>query len=166
MKLAPDFPSLADGIAEPHPDMSIKVAAFTVREKSSNTENESSEGPSWRKNNCISCVIIMIMCTEMITFQFYNWLHNSLSCRSVVKYRRLVGGWSLTVPVPRLLALLDRDFLLPSILSQWFCCFRLVVYCCIRRSRLISSWCWGFDRNVWFWYFLVMLIYLYTFRLL
>ena len=31
-----DFPSLADEIAEPHPDMNIKVAAFTVREKSSN----------------------------------------------------------------------------------------------------------------------------------
>ena len=33
----PDFPSIADGIAEPHPDMNIKVAAFTVSEKSSNT---------------------------------------------------------------------------------------------------------------------------------
>ena len=32
-----DFPSLADEIAEPHPDMNIKVAAFTVSEKSSNT---------------------------------------------------------------------------------------------------------------------------------
>ena len=32
----PDFPSLADGNAEPHPDMNIKVAAFTVSEKSSN----------------------------------------------------------------------------------------------------------------------------------
>ena len=32
----PDFPSLADEIAEPHPDMNIKVAAFTVSEKSSN----------------------------------------------------------------------------------------------------------------------------------
>ena len=32
-----DFPSLADEIAEPHPDMSIKVAAFTVSEKSSTT---------------------------------------------------------------------------------------------------------------------------------
>ena len=31
-----DFLSLADEIAEPHPDMNIKVAAFTVREKSSN----------------------------------------------------------------------------------------------------------------------------------
>ena len=36
-KKKPDFPSLADEIAEPHPDMNIKVAAFTVSEKSSNT---------------------------------------------------------------------------------------------------------------------------------
>ena len=35
--IKPDFPSLADEIAEPHPDMNIKVAAFTVSEKSSNT---------------------------------------------------------------------------------------------------------------------------------
>ena len=35
--MKPDFPSLADGIAEPYPDMIIKVAAFTVSEKSSNT---------------------------------------------------------------------------------------------------------------------------------
>ena len=33
-----DFPSLADEIAEPRPDMNIKVAAFTVSEKSINTE--------------------------------------------------------------------------------------------------------------------------------
>ena len=36
MKLAPDFPCLADEIAEPHPDMNIKVSAFTGSEKSSN----------------------------------------------------------------------------------------------------------------------------------
>ena len=30
-----DFPSLADELAEPYPDMNIKVAAFTVSEKSS-----------------------------------------------------------------------------------------------------------------------------------
>ena len=35
--LEPDFPSLADEIAEPRPDMNIKVAAFTVSEKSINT---------------------------------------------------------------------------------------------------------------------------------
>ena len=35
--IKPDFPSLADRIAESHPDMNIKVAAFTVSEKSSNT---------------------------------------------------------------------------------------------------------------------------------
>ena len=28
--MKPDFPSLADEIAEPYPDMNIKVAAFTV----------------------------------------------------------------------------------------------------------------------------------------
>ena len=33
----PDFPSLAGEIAEPRPDMNIKVAAFTVGEKSINT---------------------------------------------------------------------------------------------------------------------------------
>ena len=32
----PEFPSLADGIAEPRPDKNIKVPAFTVSEKSSN----------------------------------------------------------------------------------------------------------------------------------
>ena len=32
-----NFPSLADEIAEPHLDMNIKVVAFTVSEKSSNT---------------------------------------------------------------------------------------------------------------------------------
>ena len=39
LKIEPDFPSLADEIAEPHPDtcMNIKVAVFTVSEKSSNT---------------------------------------------------------------------------------------------------------------------------------
>ena len=28
--IKPDFPSLADEIAEPRPDMNIKLAAFTV----------------------------------------------------------------------------------------------------------------------------------------
>ena len=42
----PDFPSLADIIAEPHPDMSIKVAAFTVSEKSSNTQIEDKALPN------------------------------------------------------------------------------------------------------------------------
>ena len=40
VKIKPDFPSLADKIAEPHPDMNIKVAAFTVSEKSSNTSQQ------------------------------------------------------------------------------------------------------------------------------
>ena len=29
LKIKPDFPSLADEIAEPRPDMNVKVAAFT-----------------------------------------------------------------------------------------------------------------------------------------
>ena len=36
IKINPDFPSLADEIAWPRLDMNIKVAAFTVSEKSSN----------------------------------------------------------------------------------------------------------------------------------
>ena len=36
----PDFPSIADEIAKPHLDMNIKVAAFTVSEKSSNTDSK------------------------------------------------------------------------------------------------------------------------------
>ena len=35
--IEPDFPSLADEIAEPCPVMNIKVAAFTVSKKSINT---------------------------------------------------------------------------------------------------------------------------------
>ena len=34
-----DFPSLADEIAEPRPDMNIKVAALTVSEKLSNIDH-------------------------------------------------------------------------------------------------------------------------------
>ena len=37
-----DFPYLADEIAEPRPDMNIKVAAFTVSEKSSNSREAKS----------------------------------------------------------------------------------------------------------------------------
>ena len=38
LEIKPDFPSLADEIAEPHPDINIKVAAFTVNEKSNYTD--------------------------------------------------------------------------------------------------------------------------------
>ena len=37
-KIEPDFPFWADELAEPHPDMNIKVAAFTVSQKSYNTK--------------------------------------------------------------------------------------------------------------------------------
>ena len=38
--IKPDFPSLGDEIAEPRPDINIKVAAFTVSEKSINMINQ------------------------------------------------------------------------------------------------------------------------------
>ena len=37
-KIEPNFPSCGDEIAEPHPGMHIKVAAFTVSQKSNNTK--------------------------------------------------------------------------------------------------------------------------------
>ena len=37
LKKKPDFPCLADEIAEPRTDMNISLATFTVREKSMNT---------------------------------------------------------------------------------------------------------------------------------
>ena len=36
LKIKPDFPSLGDVKSKPRPDMNIKVAAFTVSEKSIN----------------------------------------------------------------------------------------------------------------------------------
>ena len=38
--IEPDFPCSADEIVEPRPDMNIKVAAFTVSEKSINMEKD------------------------------------------------------------------------------------------------------------------------------
>ena len=43
--MKPDFPSLADEIAEALPIMNIKVAALTVSEKSSNTVSHFSYAP-------------------------------------------------------------------------------------------------------------------------
>ena len=39
LKIEPDFPSSADEIAETRPDMNIKVATFTVSEKTVNIIN-------------------------------------------------------------------------------------------------------------------------------
>ena len=44
-KIEPDFPYWADEIAEPRPDMNIKVAAFTVSQKSLNTKSETESRP-------------------------------------------------------------------------------------------------------------------------
>ena len=51
--LKPDFPSLADETAEPRPDMNIKVAAFTISEKSINM-------PYVRK--CVEYVFRVVTC--------------------------------------------------------------------------------------------------------
>ena len=62
--IKPDFPSWADKIAEPRPNMNIKVAAFTVSEKSINTvcfllrecENSVSSIQFWLKTETILVV--------------------------------------------------------------------------------------------------------------
>ena len=46
-----DFPSLADEIAEARPDMNIKVAAFTVSEKSINTKSLEGETYTFKKSD-------------------------------------------------------------------------------------------------------------------
>ena len=60
LQIEPDFPSLADEIAEPRPDMNIKVASFTVSEKSSNIHDKKMctfrdlvNGVPRRLQNCI-----------------------------------------------------------------------------------------------------------------
>ena len=44
LQIEPDFPCLADEIDEPRPYMNIKVAAFTVSEKSINTNKMAGYG--------------------------------------------------------------------------------------------------------------------------
>ena len=56
--IKPDFPSLADEIAEPHPDMNIKVAALTVSEKSSNTKNQGDSN-----SEVIICFVLNLSCS-------------------------------------------------------------------------------------------------------
>ena len=57
--IKPDFPSLADEIAEPHPDMNIKVAALTVSEKSGNNNLYTTGGRIFYNSSHVSgdCVI-------------------------------------------------------------------------------------------------------------
>ena len=49
--MKPDFPSLADEMAEPRPDMNIKVAAFTVSERSINTTGDTGSEYKWHKGS-------------------------------------------------------------------------------------------------------------------
>ena len=93
----PDFPSLADEIAEPHPYMNIKVAAFTVSEKSSNTSIVIEHEPQ-RMSLCfkmktltkISTIKVLIglyqndkvpkCCVLPKILKFFNKPHNGLTC--------------------------------------------------------------------------------------
>ena len=67
-----DFPYLADEIAEPHPDMNIKVAAFTVSEKSSNIINltlrKPMDFPFWYCTIHLRLSIVYIEGSQAINF--------------------------------------------------------------------------------------------------
>ena len=54
--MKPDFPSLADEIAEPRPDMNIEVAAFTVSETSINTPASFNKAMSLLLDGCANCL--------------------------------------------------------------------------------------------------------------
>ena len=56
--IKPDFPSLADEIAEPHPDMNIKVDTLTVSEKSSKTNNHRDSN-----SEVITCFVLNLSCS-------------------------------------------------------------------------------------------------------
>ena len=68
MFIKPDFLSLAHEIAEPRPDMNIKVAAFTVSEKSSNTKH------ALHQANCAKRII----CARRIGLDGVTLFMNSL----------------------------------------------------------------------------------------
>ena len=54
--IEPDFPCVADEIAEPRPDMNVKVATSTVSEKSIN--NKKSCILNREKLSCTACDVI------------------------------------------------------------------------------------------------------------
>ena len=58
----PDFPSLADEIADSHPDMNIKVAAFTESEKSSKKKYISRK----EKNGCLLSIVVISMISMLL----------------------------------------------------------------------------------------------------
>ena len=67
----PDIPSLADGIAEPHLDMNIKVAAFTVSEKSSNTQTELTTMADYEATG-ISVLIMTMVNLTLLKYKDYH----------------------------------------------------------------------------------------------
>ena len=70
----PDFPSLADEIAEPRPDMNIKVAAFTVSKRSINMTVD---------QYVIECDLILalyLLIASIQVFELINMRESRSSC--------------------------------------------------------------------------------------
>ena len=66
LEIVPDFPSLADETAEPSPDMNVKVAAFTVSEKSIKTNMRNWYLGLVNINACIKFGEILSICSQEI----------------------------------------------------------------------------------------------------
>ena len=69
--MEPKFPSLADEIAEPLPDMNIKVTAFTVKQKLSSILRKTIEG--YLDSEAI--LTFNTMKTLLITHAFHSSRH-------------------------------------------------------------------------------------------
>ena len=70
----PDFPSLADEIAEPRPDTNIKVAAFTVSKRSINMTVD---------QYVIECDLILalyLLIASIQVFELINMRESRSSC--------------------------------------------------------------------------------------
>ena len=78
-----DFPSLADEIADPRPYMNIKVVAFTVSEKSSNTKTTNTK----KKKNSIQTQFVR---SDKINVFDFNVRHMETGQQIKVSIDRLV----------------------------------------------------------------------------
>ena len=88
IKIEPDFPCLADEIAKPRPEVNIKVAAFTVREKSINTKVRFSHKTD--KNPLLSVADYCRHNSSFMAVQRHN------VCREVIISRFILAEFILT----------------------------------------------------------------------
>ena len=103
----PDFPSLADEIAEQHPDMNIKVAPFTVSSKSSNSSLKSGNMQGTKMFKYCTCP------AGLVTYNFHSsCIHMHLSFKGVCnkEHKRVIcnttsssNSFQSTRPVGRVL---------------------------------------------------------------